>query len=158
MSPHHRTHLVQVSSSITTHTVSISSTSAMAFTAGGTMTLTGPDGVDVMQSFVSGWLSGSGTVGTVTDNEITLNTMVGDITSQSTTLAAGSTDTVTLKNSYLTDRSLIFITVQSPCTTGYVVVVQAVATGGSATITIYNAGASACSTSYKLHFLVIRET
>ena len=128
----------------------------MAFTANGTMALTGPGGVGVMQSFVSGWLSGSGTVGT--DNEITLNTMVGDITSNSTTLAAGSTDTVTLKNSYLTDQSLIFVTVQSPCTTGYVVVVQAVATEDSATITIYNAGASACSTSYKLHFLVISAT
>ena len=89
---------------------------------------------------------------------MTGGSQAGTITSATTTLAAGSSDTFTLSNSYITTSSLVFVTVKETCTGGYVVVTEASPAAGEATVVVYNAGTAACSDAYTLHFLVINNT
>merc|ERR1711998_330514 len=127
-----------VTASATTFTatstaVSITATSTLAVSSGSTLTITSSSGVS-------------------------LSKMTGKITSYTSALAAGSSDTITLTNSRITTSSLVFVTVHSGCTGGYVVVVEALAASGTASLVMYNAGSSACSSTYAVHFMVVNNS
>jgi hypothetical protein len=56
----------------------------------------------------------------------------------------------------LSTSSMVIVSVLEPCTGGRVMVIQSqVSTAGSASITVYNAGTNACTTTYVLGFLVL---
>ena len=111
--------------------------------------------MDFDNSYVKGFSTGSGTVAS---SAVTINTQAGEITSATADLAAGTSETFDLSNSYITSTSLVFVTVKATCTAGYVVVTEASPASGTCSVTIYNAGASACESTYKLHFLVINNS
>ena len=138
-----------------TGTVSVTATTTASLTAGTTMTLSAATAVDFSSSFVKGFSTGTAAV---SGSDATVNQQAGVITSATTDLAAGSSDTFTLTNSYISSTSLVFVTVKETCTGGYVVVTEAAPDAGSANVVVYNAGTAACSTAYTLHFLVINNS
>jgi len=81
--------------------------------------------------------------------------MGGVLKSETSTLAAGSAETITLSNSRITTTSIVWVTVKSRCSTGFISVAGATANSGSATIVVYNLGNSACTSTYQLFFLVL---
>jgi hypothetical protein len=137
--------------------VSLNATTTLGVYSGSTLTISGTSGVLFANSPLKGFEYGSATV-TVAGSamSVTVDKMTGKITSASTDLlGAGETDSITLTNSRITADSLVFVTVQEGCTGGYVIVVEAAAAAGSATLVTYNAGASACTSTYVLHYLVV---
>merc|ERR1712188_22113 len=105
-----------------------------------------------MGSYVKGFSTGSDTV---SSSAVTINKQAGIITSETDDLGAGTAESFTLTNSVITATSLVFVTVKETCTAGYVVVTEAVPAAGSVSVAVFNAGNSACASTYKLHFLVL---
>ena len=141
---------------VDTGTVTISASSTITVDAGTTLTLDGgSNGVTFDSSYVYGFEYDSGTV---SSSAVTLNTMTGKITSDSSDLVpSGSSQTITLTNSRIVTTSLVFVNVKTTCTGGHIVAVSSNpgGSGGSATIVVYNAGQGACTNAYSLSFVVI---
>ena len=139
---------------IDTGTFEITATSTISIDAGTTLTLDGgTNGVNFDSSYVYGFEYGSATV---SSSAVTLNTMTGSITSDSSALvASGGSQTITLTNSRITTTSMVFVNMKTTCTGGYIVVLSADPGSGSATIVVYNAGQNACGDAYTLGFVVI---
>jgi len=135
--------------------VDVDASTDVTVDAGGSITLTGATGLSFGTSILSGFETGSGQVAS---SALTLSKMTGKITSPSAAFLDGSsTETFTLTNArILATTSIVIATVLSPCSGGRVMVTQsAVSTAGSVSITVYNAGTNACTTTYVLGFLVL---
>merc|ERR1711998_269466 len=141
----------------TSGTVAVTATSAATLTAGTTMTLSAATAIDFSDSYVKGFTTGTASV-TSTSSGVTISKQAGSITSATAALVAGATDIFTLTNTYVSSTSLVFVTVKESCTSGYVVVTDATPGSGTVSVTVFNAGASACTSTYKLHFLVINNS
>jgi len=96
------------------------------------------------------------TKGTVTasTDAATLNKQSGVITSSEGTLPQGTFNSITLTNSYVSTASVVVATAEG-CTSGEVVVHDVSLMSGSVVIRTKNIGTSACSSTYKVHFIVI---
>jgi hypothetical protein len=138
-------------------TVAMTASSSVAMTASTTITLSATTSISFDSVLLLGISTGTGTV---SGSAVTINKMTGQITSSSTTLAAGSSESFTLTNSQITSADSIMIAnVLSPCTTGWVIVTKAaVSAAGSAVITVYNVGTAACASTYVIGFLVLNST
>eukprot|EP00985_Skeletonema_marinoi_P023146 scaffold15162_cov80-Skeletonema_marinoi.AAC.1 len=132
----------------------MSSTGTVELTASSTMTFSASNGISMGDSHIFGYEKGSETVGTVVPGELTINTMSGKITSESTNLAASATDTITLYNSRVGVSSLVMVTPSSDggCEP---FVYKAVPSSGYVTIGVKNMASSACTSAYTLSFWVV---
>merc|ERR1719263_728563 len=136
-------------------TVSIAAASTMSLTASTaiafSLTSGSATGIDFGGNFINGYEYGTGTV---SGTSVTINAQTGIITSATTTLAAGASETITLTNSRITAASTVLVNVQTRCSTGYVQVANTVAGTGSASIVVVNLGVAACTSTYTLGFFV----
>merc|ERR1711988_723706 len=143
--------------------ISLSSAGTVAVTATSTMTLTAstvitfdltsssPTGIDFNSQFLTGYEYSSSTV---SGSAVTVNAMTGLITSATSTLAAGSTETLTLTNSRITSTAVVLMNVQTRCSSGYIYVVGVTPSSGTASIVVANLASSACTSTYTLGFFV----
>ena len=131
----------------------MSSTGTMQFTST-SMTFFASNGISMGDSNISGFEKGSESVGTIVPGELTLNTMSGKITSESTDLAASDVDSITLYNSRVSASSLVMVT---PSADGgcQPFVYKAVPSSGYVTIGVKNMASTACTSAYTLSFWVV---
>lgn len=86
---------------------------------------------------------------------VTIHFQMGTITSYTANLGAGSTQTIALSSNRITTSSRIFAQAVT-CSTGHLGVISATQSGaGSANIIVKNHHTSACTSSYKIYFLVL---
>jgi hypothetical protein len=128
-----------------------SSAISVASTTG--LVLNGESGVTFSSGYVHGFECTSSAT-PVSSASATVNTMGGILTSESTSLGSGSAETITLSNGRITTSSIIWVSVKSRCSLGYVAVASVTANSGSATIITYNLGDVACGSNYQLIFFV----
>lgn len=96
--------------------------------------------------------------GTASANAVTIQKQCGVITSSTSTLAAATSETITLTDARIAATNIILATINGACTGGNVVVENAVAGAGTATIAVRNVnGTTACSTTYKVGFLILSQ-
>ena len=132
----------------------MAASSTISVASGTSLTLSGTSGVTFSSSYVYGFERTTSAV-TVSSSSATVNTMGGLLTSQSNNLGSGSSETIALTNSRISATSIVWVTVKTRCSSGYVTVASATASSGSAAIVVYNIGSSACSSTYQLFFLVL---
>merc|ERR1712205_131734 len=95
------------------------------------LTIAAAGGIDLGETYVYGFETGHVTV---SGTAATLDAMSGTVTSATTNLAAGTTETWTLNNDRLTANSVIVVSMHTQCTGGAVVAVSATPGTDSASI------------------------
>jgi hypothetical protein len=135
-------------------TTSLIASSGISVASSTGLTLSGNSGVTFSSGYVHGFECTASTT-VVSSAAATVNTMGGVLTSESSTLGAGSTEMITLSNTHIVTSSIIWVTIKSRCLTGYVSVSSVTASSGSAAIVMYNLGDAACTSTYQLFFLVL---
>jgi len=133
-------------------TVDIDSTSTVTVDATTSIALTAPT-----VTFSTSALQVSYGAGSASSNAVTVDTKVtGLITSSTTTLGAGTEESIVLTNSYISaTTSIVIAHVVSQCSSGRIIVLSSVGGSGFATITVRNDHTSACSSTYTIGFLVL---
>jgi hypothetical protein len=121
-----------------------------------TITLEATNGIMLGESNISGFETGSSTVGVGDDpsGEVEMHKMAGKITSEIANLAASDTDEIELYINRVTANSIFIVNIgeDGGCKP---VVVKASPSSGRVSIRVTNIGASACTQPYTLHFMVI---
>merc|ERR1711988_2090162 len=92
---------------------------------------------------------------TVDSGTADASALTGAITSSSSNMASGATETVTVSNTNVNTNSVIVASVRNPCTGGVVVVTGTTPASDEFTLTTHNVGSSACSSSYTVSFVVL---
>lgn len=93
------------------------------------------------------------TAGSVTAsaNAATADKQSGIVVSSIATLAAGSSNTITVTNSRVTAATtVVLVSMLSPCATGMVYLTGVVPASGSFAATFYNGGTSACTSTFSM--------
>ena len=112
-------------------------------------------GIDYGSTFQTGYEVA--TTGTVSGASVTINSQIGSFTSATANLAGQSREVITLANSRIKTTGLVFVTVQTGCTTGSIAVVSVTTSSdGSSEIIVANIGAvnEPCASTYKLGFSI----
>lgn len=96
--------------------------------------------------------------GTCSTNAVTINAAAGVITTESLTTAAGSSQAITLTNSFIASTDMLFVHQNGGTSTTGTLEINSVPGSGSATITLTNRHASAAfNGTFILAFLVVKK-
>merc|ERR1711904_564829 len=134
---------------IDTGSFRVDTSSETRIEADSTITLDANSGILLGGSKVSGYEYDTCTV---SGTACSLNKQTGIITSATSSLAAGASETISLSNDRIVAAGAVFVTVQNRCTHGYIMVASVTSSNGEAEIVVTNIGTYACSSTYKLAF------
>merc|ERR1712139_109807 len=139
---------------IATGSLTVDTSSETRIEAASTITLDANSGILLGGSKVSGYEYDTCIV---SGTSCSLNKQTGIITSATSSLAAGASETISLSNDRIVATGAVFVTVQNRCTHGYIMVasVETSSSDGEAEIVVTNIGTYACSSTYKLAFFVV---
>ena len=118
------------------------------------MTIQGTSGIDIGDSYMYGYETGTATVGTVTSGEISINKMTGVLTSEFSNIGAGVTNSFEVVNTRVSASSIVMMTVRDNggCEP---VVTKVEPAANSFFVDVENMAATACTSAFTLNFMVV---
>lgn len=134
-------------------TISLSSLGSVQLSAASTMTLTASSGISLGNSYIYDFESGSGMVAS---GEVTINAMAGFISSESTSLTSGATESMTVYNNRVNANSIVLVSMgKNDGNNCYILIRNVSNSAGEFTVEAKNKSTDDCSTRFQLNFFVI---